>query len=153
MPTVFTNGCFDILHPGHYQLLLYCRHLAEGDAVYVAIDTDEKIKREKGSHRPYYDEEERVNLMMTLTSDGKLDSCGYGKYLIDWVDTFNTDEELHALIKRLQPDYIVKGEDWKHKHVVGSDIATVHFAPTYYKDFFSTSHIEKRILDKWVIRA
>lgn len=146
MATIFTNGVFDILHPGHYQLLLYCQHIANGDPIYVAIDSDAKVRREKGMHRPYYDQDERQSLLLSLTSDGKLDSRGLGKYLIDWVDIFDTSDELLALIKKKQPDYIIKGEDWKNKQIVGAEYAQVHFAPTYYKDFFSTTHIENRIL-------
>ena len=150
MATVFTNGCFDILHPGHIQLLLYCRYLAKEDPVYVAIDSDAKAQRDKGPKRPYYSQSERLDLLLMLTIDGKLNHPRLdGNYIIDWVDVFDTDKELYEIIKKRQPDYIVKGEDWRDKYVVGSDIASVHFAPTYYKDWFSTTRIEQRILDKW----
>ena len=148
MATVFTNGCFDILHPGHYQLLTYCRYLAAGDSVIVAIDADTKVIRDKGRFRPYYNQEERRNLLMMLTTDGKLDARGFGNFLVDWVDIFDTDDELYRLIGKHKPDYIIKGADWKGKTVIGSDLAQVHLAPTYFKDVFSTSAIERRILEK-----
>jgi cytidyltransferase-like protein len=148
MSTVFANGTFDILHPGHYQLLTYCRYLAAGDPVIVAIDADKRVTRQKGRFRPYYNQEERRNLLMMLTTDGKLDARGFGKFLVDWVDVFETDDELYKLIEKHKPDYIIKGADWKGKKVIGSELAQVHLAPTYFKDFFSTSAIEQRILQK-----
>jgi D-beta-D-heptose 7-phosphate kinase/D-beta-D-heptose 1-phosphate adenosyltransferase len=146
MPNVFTNGCFDLFHPGHYQLLTYCRYLAEGGDVIVALDTDAKVARDKGRHRPYYTEKERRDILMVLTQDGRLSNHGYGKYLVTWIESFNTDDELYRLVQKHKPDYIVKGADWKGKHVVGSDLATVHFTPSYFKDMFSTTAIEQRIL-------
>ena len=149
MAVVFTNGVFDIMHPGHYQLLLYCRYLSGTDPVYVAIDSDAKVQADKGQHRPYYNQDERIELLLSLTIDGKLDSSGFGKYLVDWVEIFDSNEGLYQLIKKYKPDYIIKGDDWRDKKVVGSDLARVHYAPTYYKDFFSTTKIEERVLNKW----
>ncbi len=152
MAVVFTNGCFDVFHPGHFQLLSYCRYLAGEDPVIVAIDSDQKVARDKGSHRPYYTQDERHDLLMMLTVDGKLDSRGFGKFLADWVEVFDTDLQLYELIKKHKPDYIIKGADWKGKEVVGADLATVHLAPTYFKDIFSTSAIEQRILHNRLTR-
>lgn len=148
MAIIFTNGCFDICHPGHMQLLLLCRYLAEGDPVYVAIDSDKKIRRDKGLNRPYFTQEERKTMLLLMTRDGHLDSRGLGDYVIDWVDIFDTDRQLHALVEKYQPDLIVKGSDYKGKLVVGSDIAPVHYAQDYYKEMLSTSAIEKRILER-----
>lgn len=148
MSIVFTNGCFDLLHAGHVQLLLFCRDLAGGDDVYVAIDSDKKIQKDKGIYRPYFSQSERRTMLMTLTSDGHLDSRGLGKYLINWVDTFDTNADLLKLVLKVSPDFIVKGPDWRGKKVIGSEYADVIYAPDYHHKSISTSAIEARVLAK-----
>ena len=145
MAIVFANGVFDILHCGHFQLLNYCRYLAGNDDLIIAIDSDAKVKKDKGSSRPYYTQAERENMLMMLTKDGRMDSRGFGSYLVSCVEVFDTNDELYQLIHRYQPDYIVKGDDWKNKKVIGSDLATVHFSRDFFKDICSTSEIERRV--------
>lgn len=120
--TIFTNGCFDGgLHVGHQNLLVKCRSLAgRHGRVIVGLDADIKVKADKGSTRPIYNEFERQAHLKLLTYP--IDSLIVK--LIDEVCFFNTNEELYELIKRYKPDIIVKGSDWTN-NVVGSDLAEV----------------------------
>jgi D-beta-D-heptose 7-phosphate kinase/D-beta-D-heptose 1-phosphate adenosyltransferase len=134
MPFVMTNGCFDILHAGHLDLLKYCFNICEGGIFEILLDSDEKIKRDKGINRPYFSYKERKE---------NLYNTGY----VQCVYKFNTDKELSFAYHELKPDIIVKGSDWMNKHVVGSNSAK---EVKYYeqKVNISTSEIEKRILEK-----
>ena len=102
--TVWTNGTFDILHPGHIQLFKVAKSL--GDKVIVATDTDEKIKKDKGFDRPINDLCYRVAMLEAI------------KY-IDVVLTFNTRQELEDLIQLYEPDILLLGDDWRDGEVVG----------------------------------
>ena len=108
MKTVFTNGCFDILHLGHIELFKYARSI--GDQLIVGIDSDERIKQTKGSTRPIYNSNNRKLI---------LESIRY----IDKVIVFNDDNELKNLVKLISPDIMVVGSDWKNKKVIGSNYA------------------------------
>ena len=101
---VWTNGTFDILHPGHIELFKVARSL--GDKVIVATDTDEKIKKDKGFDRPINDLCYRVAMLEAI------------KY-IDVVLTFNTRQELEDLIQLYEPDILLLGDDWRDGEVVG----------------------------------
>lgn len=101
---VFTNGCFDMLHPGHVQLLQQARAL--GDLLIVAINTDEDIKKLKGYLRPFIHVQQRVNMLEAL-------------HCVDAVIVFNSNE-LEDLIEQIQPDFLVKGNDYRDKPIVGS---------------------------------
>jgi len=106
--TVWTNGCFDILHRGHIELFKYASSL--GDRLLVGLDTDEKVERDKGPPRPFNRLEDRKYV---------LESIGY----IDRVYTFDSRNSLESLIKILKPDILVIGSDWKGKDVVGAQHA------------------------------
>ena len=93
---VFTNGCFDILHPGHIDLLTRARHL--GDVLVVAINSDSSVRRLKGSDRPIFPEDERAEIL------GALD-------VVDYVCTFDEDTPLETILE-IHPDVLVKGADW-----------------------------------------
>src|SRR5437870_12215361 len=93
---VFTNGCFDILHAGHVDLLRRARQL--GDALVVAINSDESVCRMKGPNRPIISQEERAELLAALE-------------MVDFVCTFDEDTPLEAILK-VHPDVLVKGADW-----------------------------------------
>ncbi len=105
---VFTNGCFDILHVGHLALFEYCKQL--GDYVVVAIDTDDRIKKSKGSTRPINRLEDRVKMLSSLK-------------FVDEVRFFSSDDELTNIVKDVSPDFMVVGDDYKDKRVIGSEHA------------------------------
>ena len=101
---VWCNGTFDILHPGHIELFKVARSL--GDKVIVATDTDEKIRTDKGEHRPINNLCYRVAMLEAI------------KY-IDVVHTFGSRKELEDLIQLYQPDILLLGDDWRDGDVVG----------------------------------
>lgn len=103
---VFTNGCFDVLHAGHVRYLAAAR--AEGDLLLVGLNDDASVTRLKGPGRPVNPQEDRVEVLSALAA-------------VDHVVLFGEDTP-EALIRALQPDVLVKGEDWAQKGVVGSDI-------------------------------
>jgi len=107
--TVFTNGCFDIIHRGHLELLEYCRDI--GSYVIVGLNSDDSVKRLKGSERPYFNEQDRKFLLESL-------SC------VDEVHIFDEDTP-YNIISKLKPDIIVKGGDYVPSEVVGNDISDV----------------------------
>jgi D-beta-D-heptose 7-phosphate kinase/D-beta-D-heptose 1-phosphate adenosyltransferase len=93
---VFTNGCFDILHSGHIDLLRRARAL--GDALVVAINSDASVGRMKGPNRPIIPEQERAELLNGLE-------------MVDFVCVFEEDTPLEAILC-IRPDVLVKGADW-----------------------------------------
>ena len=104
MKTVWVNGCFDILHRGHFELFNYAKSL--GDRLIVGVDTDEKVAKDKGPDRPYNNIDDRVYALNSLQA-------------IDLTYIFNSREELIQLIKQTSPDILVVGSDWKGKEIVG----------------------------------
>lgn len=127
---VFTNGCFDILHPGHLQLLQYARNLASPrGALVVGINSDESIKRLKGDDRPIMSENARALLLISLR-------------MVDFAVVFDEDTPL-KLIEAIRPDVIVKGGDYNQSDVVGGHLALVSIAP--YDQSWSTTEIIRRI--------
>lgn len=103
---VFTNGVFDLLHPGHVRYLQAAR--AEGDALIVGINSDRSTRAIKGPDRPVVPEEERAEVLAALAS-------------VDGVVIFD-EETPHEIISLLQPDILVKGADWPADQIVGRDI-------------------------------
>ena len=102
---VFTNGVFDILHPGHLRYLQQARAL--GDALIVGLNSDASVRRNKGPERPINPEDERREILLAL-------EC------VDAVVIF--DEETPAeIIRAIQPDVLVKGADWAADAIVGRD--------------------------------
>jgi len=101
---VWTNGCFDILHKGHIELFKYAKSL--GDKLYIGIDSDEKVKKDKGIDRPFNSVEDRRDVLEAI------------KY-IDGVFVFNDTQGLDDLIRVVGPNIMVIGSDWKGKTVVG----------------------------------
>ncbi len=118
--SVFTNGCFDILHRGHIELLKYCETL--GDVI-VGLNSDESIRRLKGDHRPVNSQDDRKALLQAI------------KY-VDRVIVFEEDTP-YNLIKKTTPDIIVKGGDYKKEEVIGSDLCEVIIFN--YLDGYSTT--------------
>jgi len=108
MKTVWTNGCFDVLHRGHIELFKYAKSL--GDLLIVGIDSDRKVKIDKGETRPINKAEDRKFMLESI------------KY-IDKVFIFNSKQQLEDLIKFMKPNIMVIGSDWKGKEVVGQEYA------------------------------
>ena len=102
---VFTNGAFDLMHAGHATYLQFARK--QGDVLVVALNTDASVRRYKGEKRPIVDEKNRARMMAAL-------EC------VDYVTWFDEDEP-KELIAELQPDVLVKAEDWAH-YVSGREI-------------------------------
>ena len=103
---VFTNGVFDLLHPGHVRYLQQAR--AAGDALIVGVNSDRSVRANKGSFRPIVPEDERAEVVAAL-------AC------VDAVVIFD-EETPHEVIAALQPDVLVKGADWAADAIVGRDI-------------------------------
>src|SRR6188508_3618956 len=102
---VFTNGVFDILHPGHVRYLQAAR--AHGDLLIVGLNSDASVRRNKGPARPINPEEERAEVLAAL-------AC------VDAVSIFDDDTPAD-IIRRVQPDILVKGADWPADQIVGRD--------------------------------
>ena len=103
---VFTNGVFDLLHPGHVRYLSAARAL--GTSLIVAVNSDRSVRANKGADRPITPERERAELLLALAP-------------VDAVVLFD-DETPHAIISRVQPDVLVKGADWGPDNIVGRDV-------------------------------
>ena len=120
---VFTNGVFDILHKGHFELLKQARNL--GTKLIVGINSDASVKRLKGDNRPINDERTRLEQLEALP-------------WVDEVFVFHNDTP-YNLIKKLKPALIVKGGDYTVEQVIGHDLAPVHIVPTV--EGYSTTRI------------
>ncbi len=107
---VFTNGCFDILHAGHVTYLQQAKQL--GDHLVVAINSDESVRKLKGSGRPINSVEQRMAVLASLG-------------VVDWVTSFN-DDTPERLLRKFQPDILVKGGDYTIDQVVGADIVRAY---------------------------
>jgi len=129
---VFTNGVFDLFHLGHLKILNECRILAGPmGAVVVGVNSDESVRRLKGSNRPIMDEVSRCSILIFMKP-------------VDHVVTFGEDTPID-LIESLRPTVIVKGSDYKGKDVVGSKIAIVSLVEI--EEGNSTSSIIEKILN------
>lgn len=104
---IWVNGCFDVLHVGHIQLLEYAKTLGH---VLVGLDSDERVKQLKGDDRPINSLEHRIKMLKSLE-------------FVDDVITFDTDTELNDILYVYQPDVIVIGDEYKTKKIIGSEHA------------------------------
>ena len=129
---VMTNGCFDLLHPGHVKCLEEARSL--GDLLVVAINSDASVRRLKGAGRPVVPEAERAEILAALAA-------------VDYVTVFDEDTP-RQIIARMLPDVLVKGGDWGASEIVGraeveaagGRVVTIPLEPGY-----STSALLERI--------
>ncbi len=131
---VFTNGCFDLLHPGHVDLLYKARSL--GARLIVGLNSDSSVKRLKGETRPILAEKDRAAILSAL-------AC------VDMVVLFKEDTPLE-LLEVLQPDILVKGADYKIEDVVGKELVESYggkISLVSLVDGYSTSNIEKKIIE------
>lgn len=128
---VFTNGCFDLLHPGHMRYLYAARQM--GDFLVVAVNTDRSVKSIKGKNRPIQSQDERAELLAALS-------------FVDAVALFDEDNPL-KVIQDLLPAVLVKGGDWAEEKIVGADVVrkaggTVKSLP-FVTGYSTTALIEK----------
>jgi rfaE bifunctional protein nucleotidyltransferase chain/domain len=128
---VFTNGCFDILHPGHARYLWKARRL--GDYLIVALNSDRSVRAIKGPGRPVLGQEARSELLAALGA-------------VDAVVIFDEDDPLRV-IQQLVPDVLVKGGDWPEEEIIGADVVKraggeVHRIP------FVTGHSTSSIIER-----
>lgn len=129
---VFTNGCYDLLHPGHIRLLESAREL--GDILILALNTDRSVRENKGANRPIVNEAERAEVAAALAA-------------VDYVVLFD-EPTPREIITRVLPDVLVKGSDWGPNEVVGREeveaaggrVVSIPLEPGY-----STSAIIERI--------
>jgi D-glycero-beta-D-manno-heptose 1-phosphate adenylyltransferase len=129
---VFTNGCYDLLHPGHTRLLEQARDL--GDILILALNSDRSVRENKGTDRPIVDEAERAEVAAALAA-------------VDYVVLFD-EATPREIIARVLPDVLVKGGDWGPNEIVGRQeveaaggrVVSIPFEPGY-----STSSIIERI--------
>jgi rfaE bifunctional protein nucleotidyltransferase chain/domain len=131
---VFTNGCYDLLHPGHIRLLEQARTL--GDVLILALNSDASVRRMKGPSRPLIPERERAELALALEA-------------VDAVALFD-EETPRELIAAVLPDVLTKGADWAHfiagreeVEAAGGRVLTVALEPGY-----STTNIVERLLER-----
>ena len=131
---VFTNGCFDLLHVGHLRYLKEAKIL--GDLLVVGLNSDESVKRLKGSCRPIHNQEHRREMLLGLKP-------------VDFVFIFQEDTPME-LIQRVCPEILVKGGDWKKDQIVGA-----HWVESYggqvlslsFQQGFSSTGLIDKILD------
>jgi D-beta-D-heptose 7-phosphate kinase/D-beta-D-heptose 1-phosphate adenosyltransferase len=131
---VFTNGCYDLLHPGHVRLLEQARDL--GDILILALNSDASVGRMKGPSRPIISESDRASMALALAA-------------VDAVALFDEDTP-RELIAAVLPDVLVKGADWSHfiagreeVEAAGGRVLTVSLEPGY-----STTNIVERMINQ-----
>ncbi len=133
---VFTNGCFDILHAGHVSYLEEAKSL--GDILIVGLNSDESVRRIKGEKRPIVNQKERAYILSRLKP-------------VDFVVVFEEDTP-ERLIKQIQPDILVKGEDWNIKDIVGREFVESYGGKVVTIPFsynISTTSIIERIIERY----
>ncbi len=131
---VFTNGCFDLLHPGHVRLLERARE--HGDVLLVAINSDRSVTAIKGPGRPIQPQQQRGEVLAALEA-------------VDAVTVFDEDTPCQ-LLERLLPDVLVKGADWSHL-IVGREIvenAGGKVFPLPLEEGYSTTDIVRTIIER-----
>lgn len=124
---VFTNGCFDLLHPGHIKVFKEAKR--KGDILVVGLNSDESVRKIKGKKRPILNENARAT---------NISAIEYVDYLI----LFN-EPTPYNLIKQLKPHYIVKGGDWEKGEIVGRNLVEKVYRVRLLKDYSTTSIIKK----------
>lgn len=129
---VFTNGVFDLLHPGHVRYLQQARQ--EGDVLLVGVNSDRSVRANKGPGRPITPEAERAEIVAALAA-------------VDAAVIFD-EETPHVIISRLQPDVLVKGADWPADQIVGRDVVEGRggrVVRVKVEEGFSTTRLIERI--------
>ncbi|HEV2422183.1 MAG TPA: D-glycero-beta-D-manno-heptose 1-phosphate adenylyltransferase [Candidatus Acidoferrales bacterium] len=130
---VFTNGCYDLLHPGHTRLLEKAREL--GDVLVLALNSDRSVRANKGAGRPIVNEEERGEVAAALAA-------------VDYVVLFD-EPTPREIIAKILPDVLVKGGDWGPKEIIGREeveAAGGRIVSIPFESGYSTSSIIERVL-------
>lgn len=130
---VFTNGCFDILHPGHIEILEFSRNA--GDCLIVGVNDDASIQRLKGKGRPFLPLEERQEILAAITH-------------VSYVIPFSEDTPLELIQSLYRVDVLVKGGDYQNKTVVGQEHVESHGGKVLlfqFKSNYSSSHYIDRL--------
>ena len=133
---VFTNGCFDLLHPGHLSYLQKARSL--GDVLIVGINSDRSVKELKGDLRPIFDQEERCEMLSGLES-------------VSFVTVFD-ESTPRGLINVILPDVLVKGGDWHLEQIVGREEVEAsggRVVSLPFEEGYSSTAIIQRILKRY----
>jgi D-beta-D-heptose 7-phosphate kinase/D-beta-D-heptose 1-phosphate adenosyltransferase len=133
---VFTNGCFDLLHPGHISYLQKARSL--GDVLIVGINSDRSVKELKGDLRPIFDQEERCEMLSGLES-------------VSFITVFD-ESTPRDLINAILPDVLVKGGDWHLEQIVGREEVEAsggRVVSLPFEEGYSSSAIIQRILKRY----
>ena len=124
---VFTNGCFDILHPGHLKILKQAKKF--GDILIVGLNSDLSVRKIKGKKRPILNEKARAQILEAID-------------IVDFIVLFK-EATPYLLIKKIKPDILVKGGDWKKQDIVGNDIAGKVCRVKIYPGYSTTAIINK----------
>ncbi|MCD6206157.1 MAG: D-glycero-beta-D-manno-heptose 1-phosphate adenylyltransferase [Candidatus Marinimicrobia bacterium] len=127
---VFTNGCFDILHVGHIDLLEKAK--SYGDCLVVGLNSDSSVKKIKGKGRPILPERDRARLVAALQ-------------VVDFVVFFD-EETPYEILKEIKPDILVKGGDYRFEEIVGHDLIPVVKIVPLTKEKSTTNIIAKILL-------
>jgi D-glycero-beta-D-manno-heptose 1-phosphate adenylyltransferase len=133
---VFTNGCFDILHAGHVDYLNKSKEL--GDVLILGLNSDSSIRNIKGEKRPVVPQSERAFILSNLKA-------------VDYVTIFDEDDP-YEVIKKVVPDILVKGADWKIENIIGRDVVEKAGGKVETIEFVnmqSTTNIIKTVLEKF----
>ena len=135
---VFTNGCFDIIHPGH---VLYLKRAHEyGDILIVGLNSDESVKKIKGDKRPIVPQRERAEVLSSIR-------------FVDYVVIFN-EPDPYKTIEAVRPDVLVKGGDWAVENIIGRDIVESCGGKVYnipYIEGSSSTNIIEEILKRYSV--
>jgi D-beta-D-heptose 7-phosphate kinase/D-beta-D-heptose 1-phosphate adenosyltransferase len=132
---VFTNGCFDLLHPGHIKLLEEAQNL--GDILIVGLNSDVSVRHIKGPSRPITPQQDRAIILASIQ-------------WVDYIIIFNDPTPL-ALIQAIVPDVLIKGGDWSPETIIGSELVLKHGGQVLSLPFcpgYSTTGLIQKILEK-----
>lgn len=124
---VFTNGCFDLLHPGHIKIFQQAKK--KGDILVVGLNSDCSVKKIKGEQRPILNEKARSFILSSLED-------------VDYIVLFDEDTP-YRVIKTLAPDYLVKGGDWKLSEIIGREFVKKVFRVKLSPGYSTSGIIEK----------
>jgi D-beta-D-heptose 7-phosphate kinase/D-beta-D-heptose 1-phosphate adenosyltransferase len=125
MKTIWINGCFDVLHYGHFKLIEYAKSF--NGKLIIGIDSDSRVRKLKGEDRPFHNQQQREFNLMQIKG-------------VDYVVVFNTEDELRNQLKIYKPDVFVIGDEYMYKPIIGGEHAKeIKFFPKLEE--FSTTKI------------